>query len=139
MKDKKGQKKRGVGRPRHEPTDRDRGFVQAATMGGIPQDDIAAAIGVSLNTLRKYYADQIEGAMQRANGAVINTAYHMATSGQHPAMTIFWLKTRCGWSEKHHVDITTGGEKLTWRDKVDDVKDAREAVKVFAEGVQSDE
>lgn len=47
------------------------------------------------------------------------------------------LKISGAYTDK--IDITTGGEKLTWRDRVDDVKDAREAVKVFAEGVQGDE
>lgn len=30
---------------------------------------------------------------------VMETAYTMATSGKEPAMTIFWLKTRCQWRE----------------------------------------
>jgi hypothetical protein len=31
--------------------------------------------------------------------AVMSTAYEMAVSGNHPAMTAFWLKTRCNWRE----------------------------------------
>jgi hypothetical protein len=30
---------------------------------------------------------------------VMQTAFTMATSGEQPAMTIFWLKTRCQWRE----------------------------------------
>ena len=30
----------------------------------------------------------------------MQTAFKMAISGKCPAMTIFWLKTRAGWSEK---------------------------------------
>ena len=37
----------------------------------------------------------------RAHSAikVMQTAYDMAVSGQQPAMTTFWLKTRCQWRE----------------------------------------
>lgn len=128
-----------MGRPPHEPTDRNRGFVQAAIMGGIPQSEVAAALEISVNTLKKYYAEQIDGSVTRANAAVINTAYQMATSGKCPAMTIFWLKTRLGWRDVNQVDITSNGESINWRDKIDDVKSAKEALRVFDEAQKSSE
>ena len=35
-----------------------------------------------------------------SNVTVQSKGYEMAVSGEHPAMTIFWLKTRCGFREE---------------------------------------
>jgi hypothetical protein len=29
----------------------------------------------------------------------------MSTDGQNPAASIFWLKARCGWREKHGEEV----------------------------------
>ena len=39
------------------------------------------------------------------------TAFQMANSGKFPVMTIFWLKTRCGWKETKAHELG-GGDKL---------------------------
>jgi hypothetical protein len=31
---------------------------------------------------------------------VAQTLYNMAISGQHPIATLFWLKSRAGWTER---------------------------------------
>lgn len=41
----------------------------------------------------------ISSGRSKAAAAVCETAFNMATSGAHPAMTMFWLKTRQGWRE----------------------------------------
>ena len=73
---------------------------------GIPQEDIAATLDIDPKTLRKHYSTEIATAHVRANSKVAETAYKMATSGEYPAMTIFWLKTRLHWRETDRLEIT---------------------------------
>ena len=127
-----------MARPPFKPTATQRAFVEGAALGGLPHERIAERVGCSVDTLVKYFRKELD-AVHEAHSRLAKTAFDMALNERNPAMVMFLCKTRLNWSEKQHVDITTGGEKLTWRDKVDDVKDAREAVKVFAEGVQGDE
>jgi transcriptional regulator with XRE-family HTH domain len=75
-------------------------MVELCAMGGIPQQEIAGALGISSVTLRKYFRGELDTAYVMANAKVVQTAFEMAVSGKTPAMTIFWLKARMGWSEK---------------------------------------
>ncbi len=43
--------------------------------------------------------EAIENGRAKAAIRVMETAYDMATNGDYPAMTTFWLKTRCNWRE----------------------------------------
>jgi hypothetical protein len=85
---------------RYEPTEKDRRMVELCAMGGIPQQEISSALGISPVTLRKYFREELDTAYVMANAKVVQTAFEMAVSGKSPAMTIFWLKARMGWSEK---------------------------------------
>jgi len=94
----------------HEPTDRDRRTVESMAAYGIPQADIAAVIGVSDRTLRKYYAAELATATAKANAKVAETLYRKATdqelSGPSVTAAIFWLKTRAQWRETDRHEIT---------------------------------
>ena len=88
----------------YEPNDKDRAIVKAMASYGIPQEDIGKVIGISHVTLRKYYEAELEIASIQANAKVAETCYAMATSGQVPAATFFWLKTRAGWREVERIE-----------------------------------
>jgi hypothetical protein len=66
---------------------------------------MASFFGISKRTFErrcKYSPgalDALEKGRFKANTAVIQTAYQLAISGKVPAMTMFWLKCRVGWSE----------------------------------------
>ncbi len=94
----------------HEPTDRDRKTVESMAAYGIPRPDIAAVIGISEPTLRKYYADELATATAKANAKVAETLYRKATdqkiSGPSVTAAIFWLKTRAQWRETDRHEIT---------------------------------
>jgi len=90
----------------YKPNDKDRGIVRAMASYGIPQEDIGKVIGISHVTLRKYYEPELETASIQANAKVAETCYAMAVSGQHPAATFFWLKTRAGWREVERIEHT---------------------------------
>ena len=71
---------------------------------GVPQEDIGAVIKIGHCTLRKYFAAELATAAIQANAKVAETCYAMAISGQHPAATFFWLKTRARWHETDRIE-----------------------------------
>jgi hypothetical protein len=89
-------------RPRFEPTMEERKLVQAMAGFGIPEPQIAGTIGehgIDAKTLRKHFRRELDTGATKANTAVAQTLYKMASSGHHAAATIFWLKCRAGWKE----------------------------------------
>jgi len=69
---------------------------------GFTQEEIATCLGtkgIDPKTMRKHFAVDLDTAANKANAAVANKAYQMAVTGNPPAATFFWLKTRCGWRE----------------------------------------
>lgn len=94
------------GRPPYVPTAGDRKQALELIGFGHRSEDVARVLGISKRTLEKYFRAELDEGHVRTNIAVQQTAYQMATSGQHVAMTIFWLKTRCGWKETTVVENT---------------------------------
>lgn len=88
-----------MSRHKYEVSDRDRAVVKSMASYGVPQEEIGAVIGCSHVTLRRYFAAELKTAAIQANAKVAETCYTMAISGQHPAATFFWLKTRARWRE----------------------------------------
>lgn len=72
--------------------------VKEFAQSGVTQRDIAAAISVSINTLRKHYKDELNRSRAVANQAVAGMLYEQCKKGNVTAQ-IFWLKTRGGWRE----------------------------------------
>lgn len=91
---------------RHNPTDETRKAVKSETAMGVSQEVVAQGIGISVDTLAKYYRDELDTASERACSAVAGYLYTTAT-GKNPQATasdavragMFWMKTRAGWRE----------------------------------------
>lgn len=75
---------------------------------GIPQDDIAAHLGIDPKSLRKHFRQDLDRGMTEANVKVAQSLFHMATEGKNVAAAIFWMKARAGWREKPLPDETKG-------------------------------
>ena len=94
-----------MSRPRFIPTEEQRRSVKSLSAYGIKPEDIATELGLrSPKTLRKHFGKEIKRGAIQANTRVGQTLYQMATSGKHPAATIFWLKVRAGWREIQVVE-----------------------------------
>lgn len=93
--------------PAHKPTDVLRAQVEALAGFGVIEDEIAAYIGVTGKTLRKYYRAQLDVGHVKANVAVARRLFAHAT-GDSVAAAIFWLKARAGWREK--VEVAHSGD-----------------------------
>ena len=115
------------GRPSHEPTDKNRAVARALSGYGIPQDQIAAEIGVSVPTLCKYYREDLDAGLRQANAQVAKSLFKKATGDGSQSVTaaIFWAKCRMGWVDRTGVEITgKDGEPVqlaveTARDRVE--------------------
>jgi hypothetical protein len=91
-----------MARPRFNPTAEQKKTVEAMSAYGISEDEVARTMGehgIDPKTLRKHFRHELDIGATKANSAVAQTAYQMATSGKWPAATIFWLKCRAGWKE----------------------------------------
>ena len=92
-------------RPKLNPTEEQRRKVKILAACGTPHEKIAEAIGIrSPKTLRKHYRDELDLGALEANAKVASTLYQMATSGECPAATMFWLKCRAGWTDRPSAD-----------------------------------
>jgi hypothetical protein len=99
MPKKRGGQKRKI-------TDQDREEIKKLAMHGMTIKDIASVKSISIATLKRRCMKEINSGRVFAKAVVQATAYDMAISGKHPAMTIFWLKTRCKWREKNRFELT---------------------------------
>lgn len=97
------------GRPTYKPTDSDRNTVKAMAINGTPHETICKCLGtdgISLKTMYRYFREELDTALTRANGAVAARAYQMALAGNPPAATFFWLKCKAGWREVERIEHT---------------------------------
>src|SRR3954453_13917745 len=86
------------------PTDEQRRRVKMLASLGQRQEQIALVVGIgSTTTLRKHFREELTRGPAEAMANVRKTLFQMATSGKHPAATMFWLKTRARWSETAHL------------------------------------
>lgn len=88
----------GPGRPPHQPTEHSRVQVKTLAAVGIRHEDIASKLGISVDTLTKYYRQELDEGRIDANAQIGKSLYEQAKAGNTTAM-IFWLKTRAGWKE----------------------------------------
>ena len=113
------------GHPTFQPTDKQRGQVEAMARYGIPQDEIARAIQISRPTLLKYFAEEIETGATKANAQVGEFLFSTIIGAQIPGRppvtddrarvtaAIFWAKTRMNWKETSiHKHTGTEGEPI---------------------------
>jgi hypothetical protein len=82
------------------PTDADRSKVLSLAGIGMKQEQIAGLLGIHPGTLRKHFLAELLQGPAKAALQVRRTLFEMATSGRNQAATMFWLKTRAGWSEQ---------------------------------------
>ena len=100
--------KRGRGRPRYLTTPTTQNQVYELSKVGTRYEDIAFMLGISADTLTKYYKPELEKGRIEANAVIAGTLYEKARQGDTASM-MFWLKTRAQWSEKNTTELTGEG------------------------------
>ncbi len=131
------------GRP-FEPTEKQRGQVEAMHAYGIPEQAIADKLEISRHTLRKYFETELKTGATTANAAVGEFLFGAITGktvkDERARVTaaIFWAKTRMNWKETsvHQHEGADGGpiEVSTVRERI-----ARRIARLSAEGTTSED
>ena len=86
------------GQQPYEPNYIDRVKVMHWARVGTPQEVIAKELGICIDTLAKYYGEELEDAIEKGVADVAATLYSKALMGDTGSM-IFYLKTRGRWRE----------------------------------------
>ena len=97
--------KTGRGRPPHLANDDTRIKVYTLSTVGTRHEDIASVLGISHDTLVKYYKEELDKGRIEANASVAETLFKQAKEGNTTAM-IFWLKSRAKWKETSQHEIS---------------------------------
>jgi len=108
-------RKRGGSKP-WQPTAKQRASITKMSSLGVPVDDIADAIGVSDDTLRKHCMPDLKRGRLEANMAVAQSLFERATDPEAPpASAIWWSKSRMGWKETTTVEnVGEGGGPIQY-------------------------
>jgi len=99
----------------YKPSEQDRKTVTQASGLGLPEDQIARLVinprtrkGVSVDTLRKHFREELSDGRANANAAVSGALYEKAIEGNTTAM-IWWEKTRMGMKDTQVNEIQGEG------------------------------
>ena len=105
-----------VGRPPHVKTEENAERVEALCAYGMDHVTIAAMLGISHDTLTKYYRYELDIGKSKVVEQVANSLKRNAMHGDVQAQK-FFLSSRAGWSEKsqHEISGASGGPvKVEW-------------------------
>ena len=97
-------KVKSKGRPAHKPTTETKTLAKTLSAVGITHEDIASKLGISADTLAKYYGQELKDGRIDANASVAKGLFEQARSGNTVAQ-MFWLKTRAGWKETDRREL----------------------------------
>jgi hypothetical protein len=130
----------------HVPTDEMRAQVYALSSFGVKQDDIGGFLGISDDTLRKWYADELARASVERNAEVAAFLFRSASGStiQEGASysdclkaAMFWMKTRAGWRERQEINHVSEDASMTPKGLPDDLKSALDAIAAKISGGDS--
>lgn len=82
-----------------QPNKRDRNQAEVLSGMGATEEFIADHLHLSIEELNLYYSKELKSGAEEANLQVAKTFHELATSGEHPQMTLAWMKMRAGWSD----------------------------------------
>jgi hypothetical protein len=93
----------------YEPTEVDREVVRALSLFGAPHEKIANFIGISRNTLLKYYQDLLDNCKEDKHDAVEMSLFYNATVKKNVDAQKYWLSNHC--KERYNNKPYVSGEE----------------------------
>lgn len=112
----------------HQPTDELRQRISDLVMSGAPIHIICEIIGISDETLRKYYNYELTTAKTIAIERIGKVVYHQALEGNEKSQALY-LKTQGashGWVEKQIVENIGGEDTQALNEKVKELEKQHE-------------
>ena len=94
------------GRPAHAPTDQTRAMVVLLHGMGANESDISKVIGITRNTLRKHYEEELEAGKAKMD-AHVYTALYKGIAKLDAGLIKYYMNNRLGWSEKAQINVDT--------------------------------
>lgn len=79
---------------------------------GITHEDIAQHLGMNVKTLVKYYAKELKEGKIAASAKVGERIFKLAMEGNVTCL-LFWAKTRMGWRETSHIDLSSEDSSMS--------------------------
>lgn len=113
----------------HEPTPYLRQRVKDLAMAGIPQKTIARIVGMSSNTLAKYYDRELHDSEPDMIGKVAKVAVQKALDGNEKMLSYVLSRkgSKYGWIDKQVIESVTDSENLDkLKDKIDKLEKKHE-------------
>jgi hypothetical protein len=100
------------GRAQYVASADDRRKVEVLVAAGIPQERIAALVGVKLKTLKRHYAREIAVGQTSIDHLAVSTTVLAMESGGKDAFAAakWWQQSRMGWSDRSQDDAQAGDE-----------------------------
>ena len=92
----------------HRPTEQTRAIIEAMTINGVPQADIAAALKIDPKTLRKFYKPELSHATIMLCARVARHLGKIATTGRGAAAVSacrYILGCKAGWKDTTHIAV----------------------------------
>jgi AraC-like DNA-binding protein len=96
------------GRPPYEYTAERANVVKNGMAFGLTADQICQLLGISMPTLHKNFAKELETGLPLAILRVAQSLYENATRHNNVSAQIFFLKTRAKWKEAFSVEGVDG-------------------------------
>ena len=93
-----------MARPEYEPNEKHRIIVEAMSWAGTPQPIIAEYLGISKDTIAKYYRKELDFAKYARLAKVADCLYLNATVNNCTTSQIFIMKCQGGWRENGNFD-----------------------------------
>lgn len=101
------------------PNDKHQKMVDDLSRCGVPQHIIADSIGISENTMIKYYGDLLREGQAAAVTGAAKSLYQKVMNGDNASL-FFYLKTRAGYKEtavQENRYVDSDGKDLHQKDK----------------------
>lgn len=102
-----------------KPTDEERRLVEHYVTLGYTQEQVAALMGKSVESLAKYCRGELDLGALKVNAKIGGALYQKAMKGDTAAL-IFWCKTRLGWKETAGLDLNTKDVNVTFERRAAD-------------------
>lgn len=87
---------------KYNVNEKDKELVIQMSSVGISHEQIAAVIGITHDTLVKYYKIELDTSKSKAIAKIGGRLYQKALKGDNTCM-IFYLKTQARWHETQHL------------------------------------
>ena len=123
-----------MARPEHKPTAATKRQVSAAAGGGMRQEDIANALGISVPTLRKHYDTELSAGAAKERMVVLQKVLAQAKKGSTSAARLYLAQqpefqpvttpaeeakpAKVGKKEQAQQDAKTAQEGTDWDDLI---------------------